>query len=158
MEPFEKEFENILLPWMGRTMKLVDHHIACRLKVRDILLTKAQLILLRRLKEFNGCPQNNLAFVTNRDTASLARLITTMEKKNLVARIPSEEDQRVNHIYITKAGDLAFRKAWPVMKEILRELQQGLSDSEVDQTIGIMRKILTQLESNEWKKPKTQSI
>ena len=81
------------------------------MKENGIELTKVQLILLKKLNEMDGQPQNNLAFLTNRDKASLARLITTMEKKNLVARIPSKSDHRINNIYITKHGLCILKKA-----------------------------------------------
>ena len=47
-------------------------------------------------------PQHDLAFLTDRDKTSLTRLLSTMEKKNLVARITSSEDKRVN-LFIASA-------------------------------------------------------
>ena len=93
------------MPWLGKTMKFIDYFIADGLRENGIDLTKTQVIMLLRLQRVNGQPQHNLAFLTNRDKASLARLLTTMENKNLVARIPSKEDGRVNLIYITKHGE-----------------------------------------------------
>ncbi len=142
MERIEKEFENILLPWLGKTMKFIDLYITDRLDDRGFDLTKAQLLLLRRLKDQNGCPQHNLAAKTNRDRASLARLLTTMEKKNLVARIPSEIDHRINLIHITKYGEKTLTEAWPLMKSILLDLQQGIKDDEISQSIAVMKKII----------------
>lgn len=73
--------EKTILPWMGKTSKAIDYFLDDKLKEGGIELTKVQLVLLKKLREMDGQPQNNLAFLTNRDKASLARLITTMEKK-----------------------------------------------------------------------------
>ena len=62
-------------------MKVIDYFIMDRFSENGIGLTKVQWLLLKRLKEMNGEPQHSLAFLTNRDKASLTRLLTTMEKK-----------------------------------------------------------------------------
>jgi len=141
MERLEKEFGNVIMPWLGRTMKVIDLFIMDRFHERGIDLTKVQLLLLKRLKLLNGQPQHNLAFVTNRDKASLARLLTTMEKKNLVARIPCETDHRINQIFITKHGESELKHAWPVMEEIMHEIQQGVSADEVRVVQQVIKKI-----------------
>ena len=141
--------ENSLLPWMGRTNKVLDYYISDKLRENGIELTKVQLILLKKLKEVDGQPQHNLAFLTNRDKASLARLITTMEKKNLVARIPSKSDHRMNHIFLTKHGDEILKRAFPVMLEVIRDIQEGISQNEIDAVIKTMKKIIKNINSEE---------
>jgi len=56
-------------------MKLVDMYIVNHFNEHNIDLTKVQMIMLVRLYINNGQPQNDLAFLTNRDKASLARLL-----------------------------------------------------------------------------------
>ena len=141
--------DNILIPWMGRTMKVLDYFISDKLCENGIELTKVQLILLYKLKEVDGQPQHSLAYLTNRDKASLARLLNTMEKKNLVARIPSKSDNRINHIYLTKHGDEMLKNAAPVMTDILSQIQEGISDSEIDNVIKVLKKINKNIKSEE---------
>jgi DNA-binding MarR family transcriptional regulator len=141
--------ENTLLPWMGRTMKVLDYFIADKLRENGCELTKVQLIMLKKLKEIDGQPQNNLAFLTNRDKASLARLLNTMEKKNLVARIPSRSDHRMNHIYLTKHGDDMLKQATPILHDIIKQIQEGISQNEIDAVIKTMKKIIKNINSEE---------
>jgi len=141
--------DNVLIPWMGRTMKVLDYFISDKLCENGIELTRVQLILLYKLKEADGQPQHNLAYLTNRDKASLARLLNTMEKKNLVARIPSKSDNRINHIYLTKHGDEMLKNAAPVMTDILSQIQEGISESEIDNVIKVLKKINTNIKSEE---------
>jgi DNA-binding MarR family transcriptional regulator len=138
-----------LLPWMGRTMKDLDMYISDKFKESGIELTKVQWILLKKLKEVDGQPQHNLAFLTNRNKASLARLLTTMERKNLVARIPSKSDHRRNHIYLTKHGNDMLKKAMPVMQDMINHIQKNISKEDIRAVIQIMKKVMQNIHSEE---------
>jgi DNA-binding MarR family transcriptional regulator len=148
--------ENTMLPWIGKAVKAIDYFLADKLKDNGIELTKVQLIMLKKLNEADGQPQNNLAFLTNRDKASLARLITTMEKKNLVARIPSKSDQRINNIYITKHGLCILKKAAPVMIEAIEQIQNDISEKDIETVIETMKKIGININSEELVAPLTK--
>ncbi len=148
--------EKTMLPWIGKAVKAIDYYLADILKENGIELTKVQLILLKKLNEMDGQPQNNLAFLTNRDKASLARLITTMEKKNLVARIPSKSDHRINNIYITKHGLCILKKAAPVMIEAIEQIQKDIPDKDIEAVIETMKKIGININSEELVAPLTK--
>ncbi len=135
------DFEKTLIPWIGKTSKLVDYYVMDRFNEEGIELTKVQWIMLMRLKQMNGTPQHNLADLTNRDKASLARLLNTLEKKNLVARIPSKTDQRINHIHITAQGERIIKLATPVIAKIMEELQAEIPSEDIVFAIQIMRRI-----------------
>ncbi len=135
------DIEGKILPWLGRTMKCIDHFVADRLQEEGVPLTRVQLLLLLKLHEEDGQPQHALAYITNRDKASLGRLINTLENKNLVARIPSKTDGRINHVYLTKHGKELFLQTVPVLEKILCEIQKDLSPEEIKQTITNLKKI-----------------
>lgn len=141
--------EDSLVPWLGRTMKLLDYYISDKLKENGCLLTKVQLILLKKLKEADGQPQNSLAYLTNRDKASLARLLNTMEKKNLVTRIQSKSDQRINHVYLTRHGDEMLRQASPVIQEVIGQIQREIPEEDIELVIKTMKKIIKNINSEE---------
>ena len=143
------EIDNTLLPWIGKSMKVIDYFIMDRFAQRGIELTKVQWILLMRLEKVNGETQHNLAFLTNRDKASLARLITTMERKNLVARIPSETDHRINQIYITKHGKKILKQAEPVVHDMVTEMQNDITDEERSIVILVLKKLMSNIKSEE---------
>jgi DNA-binding MarR family transcriptional regulator len=148
--------EKTMLPWMGKASKAIDYFLADKLKDNGIELTKVQLVLLKKLWEMDGQPQNNLAFLTNRDKASLARLITTMEKKTLVARIPSKSDHRINHIYITKHGLDILKKAAPIMIEAIGQIQKDIPEKDIKVVIETMKKIGININSEELVAPLTK--
>jgi DNA-binding MarR family transcriptional regulator len=137
------------MPWIGRSMKAIDYFIMDRFIRHGIELTKVQWLLLKRLKEMNGESQHNLAFLTNRDKASLTRLLTTMEKKNLVARIPSDSDHRINRVYITTYGEKILKQSMPVVEQMIGEMQSGLSQEERIMTIKVLKKLISNIKSEE---------
>lgn len=136
------DFEKTLMPWIGKSRKLIDYFFIDRISQHGIELTKVQWILLMKLKERNGEPQHNLAFLTNRDKASLTRLLTTMESKNLVARIPEESDHRINNIYITSHGEKILKQSIPIVNQMIDEMQEGLTEEEKELAINVLKKII----------------
>ncbi len=143
------ENERTMLPWLGRTMKQMDYFFTDSLKAGGIGLTKVQWLMLRLLKTEDGQPQNQLAFLTNRNKASLTRLIDTMERKNLVARIPSKSDHRINHVYITKHGINTLKESMPVIKELIKTIQRDIPEEEIETVIRVMKKINLNIDDTE---------
>ncbi|WP_237275989.1 MarR family winged helix-turn-helix transcriptional regulator [Tenacibaculum ovolyticum] len=144
----DMDIENTLAPWLGKTMKMIDNHIQDIFFEKNISLTKNQFIVLKRLKGKNGLPQQELAFLTGRDKTSLTRLINTMEKKNLVARILSKSDRRINNIHLTKKGELLLEETLPIMKNFAISLQENISDEEIAKTINTIKKVQENLKKS----------
>lgn len=134
-----------LLPWIGKTAKFIDYHIADYMKDQGIDLSKEQFIVLKYLHERDGLIQNDLAFITNRSKTALTRLIQTMEKKDLVYRKPSPTDLRVNHVFLTDHGRNTWEEAYPHFRFIDRELQKGISESALQTVRETLEKIQTNL-------------
>jgi len=111
----------------------------------NIDLTREQWVVLIKLYKYDGLAQNQLAFFTERDKTSLTRLINTMERKNLVIRKAAEKDKRVKLVYMTEIGKATFKKAFPVMQNIIQNLQKGLKQQEIDNTIYILQKLQNNL-------------
>ncbi|WP_456462195.1 MarR family winged helix-turn-helix transcriptional regulator [Lutibacter sp.] len=138
----ESDFNKTLAPWIGRTCKIMNMYISDVFHKNNIQVTKEQWIVLKILHEDNdGIIQNDLAFITNRNKASLARLINVLEKNNLVTRKPSKEDSRKNFIFITKKGKQLFLKMKPLMLNSIEILQEGVTENEKKTFIKVMTKI-----------------
>lgn len=129
------------MPWIGKTMKHIDLFIATKMAERGIQLTRQQVILLRILYHDGPFAQHDLAFLTDRDKTSLTRLLGTMEKKNLVARISSEKDKRVNMVHLTKHGEKVMNETTPVLLEVIMQMQEGISEKDQEVVISVMKRI-----------------
>ncbi len=133
--------ENLMMPWIGKTMKHIDLFIATKMADHGVRLNRQQVILLKILFHDSPLPQNDLAFLTDRDKASLTRLLSTMEKKNLVARITSPEDKRVNMVHLTKNGEKVLNEVAPILFEVIMQMQNGISEQDQKTVISVMKRI-----------------
>ncbi len=130
-----------LMPRLGKTSKMLRTFMKINFADQGFDLTHEQFILIAHLYHEDGIKQKDLAFITERNKGSLARIVNTAEKKNLVARIPSTEDKRVNRIYLTKQGRCVFEKLKPVLDDCEAKVKAGLTPAEINTMISVLEKI-----------------
>ncbi len=133
--------EETLLPYLGRTTKLIGLCILDEFNTNGIDLSKEQWLVLKYLHEKNGLIQNDLAFITDRSKTALTRLIQTMEKKNLVYRVSGKKDKRINRVFLTEKGENIFNASLPHLEKLMDILFEGLTPNQVTNTIQILEKV-----------------
>ncbi|MBP6011745.1 MAG: MarR family transcriptional regulator [Alphaproteobacteria bacterium] len=79
-------------------------------------LTQRQLAVLYAVDQEDGVSQTVLVQKTGIDRSTLADMIVRMQKKDLLARKRTEEDQRANSVRITTTGRRALKAAMPAMQ------------------------------------------
>ena len=142
-EDYFPQFEKLLLPCLGLAMKSFDFHLADELLNAGISLSKHQIILLRIFSMEDVIPQNDLAFITDRDKTSLTRLISTMERKGLLKRKTCETDKRVNNVFITQKGLEEAKMAFPLIINEIDKIKQKIKAKEIETTIKVLKQIIT---------------
>lgn len=135
------DFESSIAPWLGKTAKIVDFYIHEVMQQKQIDLSKEQMIVLKKLHDSDGIPQNELAFLTLRNKSSLTRLLVKMEKKEYIKRKQSNLDKRINQVFLTNIGKEVFKKTRPIIKNIIETMEKGISVSEKKQMIALLKKI-----------------
>lgn len=135
------DFEESIAPWLGKTMKILDYCLHEEMSNQGMDLTKEQMIVLKKLHEQDGRNQNELAFLTLRDKSSLTRLLAKMETKKYIVRRQSEEDRRVNHVYITSLGREIYSRSRPIIQKLIAAMERNISEEEIDQMIHTLKKI-----------------
>ncbi len=140
------DFASSVAPWVGKTAKLMSIFMKETFAKHALDMTKEQFILLKVLNDQNGVIQKDLAFITERNKGSLARLISTMEKKNFVARIMDTEDKRINRVHLTAHGQKIFLQTQPIVQTCIKQAQKGLTEEEIKTTIAVLEKIQKNLQ------------
>ncbi|WP_010133907.1 MarR family winged helix-turn-helix transcriptional regulator [Ochrovirga pacifica] len=130
-----------LIPWLGKTMKLIDHSIEDLFVEKNIDLTKAQFVLLRNIEKHEGLSQQELAFFVNRNKSTLTRMLATLEKKQFITKTYSKEDKRKFKVQITSEGKASLAKAYPYLTKFVKRLEQGISNQEKKQFTYLLNKI-----------------
>ena len=134
-------FEENLIPWIGKTGKLLGAVMNKILKDKNINLTREQFVILKLLSINNGQPQQNLAFITESDKTSLSRLISNMEKNNLITRKSTKDDKRIKNVYLTSHGYEIYKTTEPIFLETIKIFQEGISQNEINQAIQTIQKL-----------------
>lgn len=88
-----------------------------------------------------------LAARTNATLPRLSRVVTGLQRKGLVDRVPCEEDGRATNAVLTAAGEQAFLAARPVHADVVRRLVlDGLDGRDVDELARLTFAVLTRLD------------
>src|SRR6201986_571329 len=94
----KKQFITQLIESSRHLRNYVDH----RAKSRGP--TRAQWIVLFRLREQEGLSQVDLADVLELQPISLVRLLDRLVEHGLLERRPAPKDRRANRLFLTRAG------------------------------------------------------
>lgn len=107
-------------------------------------LTIEQWSVLYQLWKQDGSSQQELCLRTFRDKPSITRLVDNLEKLQLVKRVPSEKDRRINLVYLTKQGCKMEGLTMELAEETLNEALTGIPS----ENISLCKEILQQVYDN----------
>jgi len=91
-----------LIAQLVESSRLLRNYIDGRAKTRGT--TRAQWIVLFRLRQQEGLSQVDLADVLELQPISLVRLLDRLVEHGLLERRPDPKDRRANKLHLTKAG------------------------------------------------------
>lgn len=112
-------------------------------------ITSFEFTLLEALHEADGqrLRLSALASRTNATLARLSRVVTSLERKDLVLRAPCEEDGRATNAVLTEAGETVFLESTGLYADaVQRMVLDGLDESGVDQLASLSFAILSKLD------------
>lgn len=107
-------------------------------------ITIEQWSVLYHLWKEDGLSQQELCHRTFRDKPSITRLVDNLERQNLVNRVASQEDRRINLVFLTDTAralqDTTVQLANRTMEEALVEVDKA--------DIEVTKKVLQQVYDN----------
>jgi DNA-binding MarR family transcriptional regulator len=80
-------------------------------------LTHRQIALLHAIDQEDGVSQTKLVELTGIDRSTLADMVGRMQKRDLLGRRKTEDDQRAYCVRITPTGRRALRAAMPALQK-----------------------------------------
>nr|AQQ74732.1 hypothetical protein [uncultured bacterium] len=95
-------------------------------------ITIEQWSVLYHLWKQDGRSQQQLCDATFRDKPSITRLVDNLERLNLVKRVPSENDRRINLIYLTKNAQRLEEETMQIADETLNEALRSVPPERID--------------------------
>lgn len=130
------ESQNISLLEMGKMM----HEVYRVFKKRSEELTHVEIkisaeqfsLLFAITTKADDVIQKDMAEMMGKDKSVILRLIDSLEKNELVRRVVDLKDRRKNYLMVTKSGYRVIDQYMKVISDMMGELQQGLTQSEID--------------------------
>jgi len=137
------EFQPGSLPEVFRLIELLDKKLkniqGQTLRTAD--LTPPQFVVLRLLVESDERPLKDLADELRCTRATMTGIIDTMEKKELVKRIPHRSDRRSTLVQLTEKGRNLAANSEPRMGLSF----SGCCDILTDEETGTLSRLLNKL-------------
>lgn len=115
------------------TSRLLRNHIDQRAKGRGT--TRAQWIVLFRLRQQEGLSQVDLADVLELQPISLVRLLDRLVEHKLLERKPDPADRRANKLYLTAKGRKLVDGLDSLRDEIATDVLTDVSKTAIEATL-----------------------
>ena len=129
MEPEILELESFLPYRLYRLADTISREFSRIYKERHGL-TRPEWRTLSGLGERGTMTATELGEQSAMHKTKVSRAVAELERRRWLTRTPAENDRRVEHLTLTRAGLAAYREMVPVAKAFERELLARLSEEE----------------------------
>lgn len=106
-----------------------------------------QWLVLEQVMDKQGIKQSDIAKLVFKEPASVSRIISYLEKSELIVKVNNEKNKRANKIYLTHQGYDISENIAKIYKESLSKQFKGIYEREV----SLIREILSRVNKNELK-------
>ena len=107
-----------------------------------------QWLVLGPIWENEGISHKEISEYCLKDKTSVTKIIDTLEKKNLVVRVPDQLDHRIKRVVLSNKGKKLFLEVIPVMELTRDQLRKGITEKEVELLRSVLSKIYKNLITN----------
>ncbi|CAM6285709.1 MULTISPECIES: MarR family winged helix-turn-helix transcriptional regulator [Citrobacter] len=105
-------------------------------------LTKPQYAVMRAIAERPGIEQVDLTEAAVSTKATLAEMLSRMEKRGLVRRENDPLDKRRRFVFLTAQGEALLTTTMPLGNRVDEEFLGRLSEEEREQFTRLVRKMM----------------
>lgn len=137
----EEQLNNVVNFLLEQTVRQMRGYAQRQLDTLQTGITVDQWVILKIIEERKQISQVELAQVSQKDTASITRILDLLQKKGLIQRIDDEYDRRKYMISLTGEGTEFVMRNLPFINRIRGQIIQGLSQEEIQALKGILDKI-----------------
>src|SRR5687767_1887105 len=116
----------------GKASTAIARRLQKKFNSANLNLTIGQWSVLYHLWKQDGISQQELCNATFRDKPSITRLVDNLEKLNLVKRVPSENDRRINLIFLTKQAQKIHELTMAMAEATLNEALEAVPVEKID--------------------------
>jgi MarR family transcriptional regulator for hemolysin len=133
------ELKKQLIMQLVESSRLLRNYIDHRAKTRGT--TRAQWIVLFRLREQEGLSQVDLAEVLELQPISLVRLLDRLVEHGLVERRSDPRDRRANRLFLTASGRQLADDLDSLREAIATDVLQGMPTAALEASLKTLRDV-----------------
>lgn len=122
--------------------RIVNHHL------KPYQITTEQWVVLRTLKESNLISQKELSIRTDKDQATLTKILDLLEKREALKRVPNPSDRRSFLVEITPKGEDLVVNLTSYIEDIFKNIVTGIESEKLEafqEVLGSMEKNIEKL-------------
>jgi MarR family transcriptional regulator, transcriptional regulator for hemolysin len=134
-----------LITQLVESSRLLRNYIDHRAKGRGT--TRAQWIVLFRLREQEGLSQVDLADVLELQPISLVRLLDRLVEHGLVERRHDPRDRRANRLFLTAAGRQLANDLDSLRESIATDVLQDIPAAAIETSLETLRDVKDRIKS-----------
>ncbi|MEO7487998.1 MAG: MarR family transcriptional regulator [Ferruginibacter sp.] len=131
----------------GKASTAIARRLQKNFKDASVEITIEQWSVLYHLWKEDGLSQQQLCDATFRDKPSITRLVDNLEKLQLVKRVSSKNDRRMNMIYLTAEAKDLQEKTMELANQTLNEALDGVTIEQVEVAKLVLQKVYDNLAS-----------
>ena len=129
----------------GKASTAIARRLQKKFNTAGLNLTIEQWSVLYHLWKEDGKSQQELCNATFRDKPSITRLVDNLEKLQLVKRVSSKEDRRMNMIYLTPEAQKLQDQTMELASQTLNEALLGVTNGQVEIAKEVLQKVYENL-------------
>ncbi len=137
--PMSLDLKKQIVSQLIETSRLLRNYIDHRAKSRGT--TRAQWIVLFRLRDQEGLSQVDLADVLELQPISLVRLLDRLVEHGLVERRSDPRDRRANRLFLTPAGRQLADDLDSLRDAIATDVLHGLPTATLETSLKALRDV-----------------
>ena len=129
----------------GMATTAVARRLQKNFRNAGIEITIEQWSVLYHLWKEDGLSQLELGNRTFRDKASTTRLIDNLEKQELVTRVASKDDRRINLVYLTDTAKPLHQITYELANKTMNESLQNITKEEIEVVKNVLQRVYDNL-------------
>ena len=129
----------------GKASTAIARRLQKNFKQAGVEITIEQWSVLYQLWKEDGMSQQQLCEATFRDKPSITRLVDNLEKLQLVKRVASKDDRRINMIYLTPEASQLQERSMELANQTLNEALEGVTNGQVEIAKEVLQKVYENL-------------
>lgn len=129
----------------GKASTAIGRRLQKNFKEANVEITIEQWSVLYHLWKQDGLSQQQLCDATFRDKPSITRLVDNLEKLQLVKRVASKDDRRMNMIFLAQGAIYLQQKTMELANQTLNEALEGVTIEQIEIAKLVLQKVYDNL-------------